>query len=128
MAADAPDRETDRRCSPKGTCEEDKVELVRAGIELARDGDVQMLKFFLDRILPRDRPVIITLPQIRSSETAADALLAIIQAVAAGEISPAEANSLANVVAGYHRFIDIAELEERLESSEARIEELDQQK
>jgi hypothetical protein len=32
----------------------DKEELVRKGLELAKAGDVSMLKFFLSRILPRE--------------------------------------------------------------------------
>jgi hypothetical protein len=37
-------------------------ELVRKAIELAKAGDVQMLKFFLDRILPKERSVRLDLP------------------------------------------------------------------
>ena len=94
--------------------EEDKAELVRKAIELAKGGDVQLLKFFLDRILPKDRPVKIDLPEIKTSREAADGLLAIIQHVAAGKISPAEGATVANLVAG---------LEERLKDSEKRREE-----
>jgi hypothetical protein len=35
--------------------EGEQEELVRKGIELAKAGDPQMLKFFLDRILPKER-------------------------------------------------------------------------
>jgi hypothetical protein len=35
----------------------EEVELVRKAIELAKAGDTQMLKFLLDRILPKDRSV-----------------------------------------------------------------------
>jgi hypothetical protein len=40
----------------------EEVELVRKGIELAKAGDTQMLNFFLDRILPRERSVRVDLP------------------------------------------------------------------
>ena len=33
----------------------EETELVRKAIELAKAGDTQMLKFLLDRILPKDR-------------------------------------------------------------------------
>src|SRR5271165_5428287 len=55
----------------------EEVELVRKGIELAKGGDSQMLRFFLVRILPKDRPVQIDLPDVDSPGTAAEALLAI---------------------------------------------------
>src|SRR5450759_1912730 len=44
--------------------EGEEEELVRKGIELAKAGDPQMLKFFLDRILSKERPVKINLPQL----------------------------------------------------------------
>jgi hypothetical protein len=44
--------------------EGEQEELVRKGIELAKAGDPQMLKFFLDRILPKERLVKIDLPPI----------------------------------------------------------------
>ena len=37
--------------------EGEQEELIRKGIELAKAGDPQMLKFFLDRILPKERLV-----------------------------------------------------------------------
>jgi len=36
--------------------EGEQDELIRKGIELAKAGDPVMLKFFLDRILPKERP------------------------------------------------------------------------
>jgi hypothetical protein len=102
----------------------EEVELVRKGIELAKGGDSQMLRFFLDRILPKDRPVKIDLPPIRSAEEAASAVSAIIRAVAAGEIAPAEGASVANLVAGLHRFVDTTSYEERIKALETAIEEL----
>ena len=41
----------------------EETELVRKGIELAKAGDVQMLKFLLDRLLPKDRLIKIDMPR-----------------------------------------------------------------
>ena len=41
---------------------DEEVELVRKAIELAKAGDSPMLKFLLDRILPKDRSVRVDLP------------------------------------------------------------------
>jgi hypothetical protein len=47
----------------------EEVELVRKAVELAKAGDVQMLKFLLDRILPKERSVRVDLPVMdRSSD------------------------------------------------------------
>jgi hypothetical protein len=102
----------------------EEVELVRKAIELAKGGDRQMLKFLLERILPKDRLVQIDLPQIRSPGEAAIAMTALIQAVAGGEIAPAEGASVASLVTGIHRFVDITDLRERIDALEAEIEKL----
>ena len=46
--------------------EGEEAELVRKGIELAKAGDTVMLKFFLERILPKERSVHIDLPAMNS--------------------------------------------------------------
>src|SRR6185369_2967064 len=66
----------------------EELELVRKAIEMAKAGDAQMLKFLLDRILPKERSVDVDLPPIDRASDAADALRAIIQAVSAGRIAP----------------------------------------
>jgi hypothetical protein len=96
----------------------EEVELLRKAIKLAKDGDTQMLKFLLDRILPKERSVHVDLPVMDRSFDAVDALGAVIDAVGAGQIAPSEAAALASVLAAYARLINVAELEERLENIE----------
>ena len=99
----------------------DKEELVRKGIELAKAGDVAMLKFFLSRILPRERSIIIDLPKLEFADDAVEALGAITSAVCEGKITPSEAASLAGLVNSYARAIDIADLVNRIDALEAKI-------
>jgi hypothetical protein len=96
----------------------EEVELLRKAIKLAKDGDTQMLKFLLDRILPKERSVHVDLPVMDRSFDAVDAMGAVIDAVGAGQIAPSEAAALASVLAAYARLINVAELEERLENIE----------
>ena len=96
----------------------EEVELVQKAIELAKAGDTQMLKFLLDRILPKERSVRVDLPVMDRSSDAVDALAAVIDAVGAGQIAPSEAVALASLVAAYARILDVAEFEERLENIE----------
>jgi hypothetical protein len=96
----------------------EEVELVRTAIELAKAGDVPMLKFLLDHILPKERPVHVDLPVMDRSSDAVDALAAVIDAVGTGRIAPSEAAALASLVAAYARILNGAELEERLENIE----------
>jgi hypothetical protein len=102
----------------------EEVELGRKAIELAKAGDTQMLKFLLDRILPKERSVHVNLPVMDHSSDAFDALGAVIDAVGAGQIAPSEAAALASLVADYARIINVAELEERLESIEKDVRAL----
>jgi hypothetical protein len=94
------------------------VDLMRKAIELAKAGDIQMLKFLLDRILPKERPVHVDLPAMIQSADAIDALAVVVEAVGAGRIAPSEAAALASLVGAYARVMDVAELQERVENIE----------
>jgi hypothetical protein len=95
----------------------EEVELVQKAIELAKAGDTQMLKFLLDRILPKERSVRVDLPAMDRSSDAVD-VLAAVDAVGAGQIAPSEAAALTNLVAAYARILAVAEFEERLDNIE----------
>ena len=99
----------------------DKEGLLRKGLELAKVGDVAMLKFFLSRMLPRERLIIIDLPNMESADDAVEALGAITSAVCEGKITPAEAAQLAALVNSYSRAIDMTDLVKRIDALEARI-------
>jgi hypothetical protein len=100
------------------------VELVRTAIETAKAGDVPMLKFLLDRILPKERPVRVDLPPIDHPSDALDAVGAIIEAVATGQIAPNEGSALATLVATYARTVNDAKVELRLDDIEKRQKEI----
>ena len=104
----------------------EETELVRKAIELAKAGDVQMLKFLLDRILPKERSIQVELPHMRLAHDAVEALGAIIAAIANGEIAPSEGSALASLVAAYARTIDVADLDLRLDVLEKELKELKQ--
>jgi hypothetical protein len=48
-------------------------QLVRKAVELAKGGDVPMLKFFLGRLLPRERVVKLDLPHMEFADDAVEA-------------------------------------------------------
>jgi hypothetical protein len=102
---------------------DEENELVRKGLELAKTGNVPMLKMFLERILPKERSVCIDLPPIDGASDAVDALGAIIKAVATGQIAPSEAAALVTLVAAYARTINVADVELRLDNVEKRLKE-----
>jgi hypothetical protein len=99
----------------------DKEKLVRKGLELALAGDVVMLKFFLSRILPRERPIRIDLPQMEFADDAVEVLGLVVRAVSQGSLTPGEGADLANLVNSYSHAIDVADLIKRMDALEARI-------
>ena len=99
-------------------------EILRTAAELARAGDISMLKVFVPRFLPKERTVQIDLPRMEQANDAVDVLAAIVQAVAAGQITPSEGLTLANLVGQYARAINVADLELRLDKLEKKLDEI----
>src|SRR5437763_13643667 len=89
---------------------DEEVELVRKGIELAKAGDVQMLKFLLDRLLPKERLIKVDIPRMDFADEAIDAMAAISGAIAEGQITPSEGAALSSMISGYSRAIDVWDL------------------
>lgn len=90
--------------------------LTKKAIELALAGDLTALRLCLDRILParKERPVAFEMPKL---ETAADGVMAtaaLVEAVAAGDLTPGEAAELSRVVDGFTRAVEAADIEARL--------------
>src|SRR6188472_3216562 len=86
--------------------------LTRKAIELAKAGDMTALRLCLERILParKDRPVSFALPTMNSSADAAQAMLAIVEAVAAGEITPNEAFEVSRIIESFSETLKTNEL------------------
>jgi hypothetical protein len=102
----------------------EEAELVRKAIELAMAGDVPMLKFLLDRILPKQRRIELELPEVKFASDAVDALGAVLDAVCSAEIAPREGAEVAMLLGAYARAIDVADHERRLEAIEAILEQI----
>ncbi len=77
--------------------------LVRKAIEIAEAGDGPMLKFLLDRILPKERAVDFDINLHDGDFDPVEAMRSIFEAVATGQIAPGEAAALTNTVGGYTR-------------------------
>ena len=74
--------------------------LTQKAIDVALAGDAQMLKFFLDRIMPRPRskPIEIDLPVVRTSQDLLRALDEVIQAVNDGKLLPGEVEPMMEIM------------------------------
>ena len=94
--------------------------LGRRAIELAKLGHPMMLKLALDRLAPprRDRPVLFRLPKLETAADAAKASAALVEAVAAGDLTPSEAAELGKLVETYLRALGATDFEARLAALE----------
>jgi hypothetical protein len=79
------------------------------------------LRLCLERILParKDRPVKFDLPPVGTASDISKALGAIAKAMAAGELTPDEAGTVATLMEAHRKAIETAELEERVRRLEA---------
>ena len=87
-------------------------------------GDPVALRLAMERISPlgRGRPVHFTMPALGTAADLPKALGAVLTAASKGEITPEEAVSVAQVVEIRRKSLETLEIEERLASLEARIE------
>jgi hypothetical protein len=94
--------------------------LTSKAVQLALDGDMAALRLCMDRILPprKDRPVTFALPEIKSAQDAAITLSAVIGAVAAGELTSADAAEISKLMDSYVKAFEASELIQRLERLE----------
>jgi Family of unknown function (DUF5681) len=90
--------------------------IIAKAIEMAEGGDTACMRLVFERIAParKDRAVYFALPDMKEAKEAVHASAAIVAAVAAGELTPAEAGELAKVVDSYARTLQAFEFEERL--------------
>lgn len=94
--------------------------LTRKAVEMALAGDTTALRLCLERIAPprRDAPVQFTLPRMATALDAAKAAGAVLEAVAAGELTPTEGAHLMALVETYRRTLETTELEARVAALE----------
>ena len=102
--------------------EDDAETIARKAIELAKGGDTALIRLCLNRFCPprRDRHIPFALPEMNSPADALNAVAAITNAVAAGELTPGEAAGLSQLVANYVKALEVVDLEARL----SRLEEI----
>ena len=102
--------------------EAEAEDIVCKAIELAKAGNTAAIRLCFDRLCPprNDRPAPIELPKMRTVGDAVAAMAAIVQAMAAGELTPREAENLAKAVLGFAKALQIHDHEARLKRLERR--------
>lgn len=87
---------------------------------LALGGDATALRLCLERIMPprKDAPAPFTLAAMTTAQDAAKAAGAILDAVALGELTPAEGAQVMALVESYRRALETSDLEARITALE----------
>ena len=94
-----------------------------AVIEAASKGDMAAARLILDRICParREPAVSVEIPNIESAADLPMAIAAILQAVAAGDLTPGEAAKITNTIEAAGSAIELHDLDRRIADIEASI-------
>jgi len=94
--------------------------LTRQAVTMALAGDGAALRLCLDRIAPprRDAPVQFDLPRMATARDAAQAAVAVLDAVASGELTPTEGAQIMALVDTFRRTLETTELEARVAALE----------
>ena len=95
--------------------------ITRKAVKMALEGDTTAIRLCMDRIIPprKDRPVLFDMPELKTAADAVLASAALVQAVAAGDITPSEAGDLSKLVDGFTKAVELYEIQQRLEKLEA---------
>jgi hypothetical protein len=98
--------------------------LTRLVVELAKTGNPVALRLCLERLLPprKDRPITFALPKLEGAEDFPQALKAILEAVARGEITPGEGHTLMAMVDVFRKGLEITDHEARITQLEEELE------
>ena len=106
----------------KKLMESDAEAIVQTVINGAKAGDWTAAKIVIDRLVApkRDNVVNLELPQIRTIEDVAAGLGVVVEAVADGEITPAEGSAVAGLLQNYSDALQLTDLTRRLEILESR--------
>jgi hypothetical protein len=95
-------------------------ELIQKAIELALNGDVQILRFLLGRILPRERLLKFEIPELDSADNTVEATAGIMRDVAGGIITPAEGSALVAIFKANREAIELADVVKRIDLLEGK--------
>jgi hypothetical protein len=99
--------------------------LTRKLIERAKEGDMTAMRLCMERLMPvrKDRSVQINLPPSETMQQIFVNIGQVFAAIAQGDITPAEGESLTNVLLAQKEAIATTDLERRIEELERREQE-----
>lgn len=96
--------------------------LTQKAIDKALEGDGMALRLCLDRIAParKDSPVSFALPPIKTAADTVTASASLLDAVAAGDVTPDEAGRVMALLTAHKALVETGDLESRITALEAK--------
>ncbi|MFA4901752.1 MAG: DUF5681 domain-containing protein [Desulfobaccales bacterium] len=87
-------------------------------VEKAKEGDLMAVKLILDKLIPnaRERRLSIKLPQVEGAAN----LPAVLEAVASGDLTPGEGQTITAMLETYRKSVELNEIEARLKALEGK--------
>ena len=97
-------------------------------VKRAAEGDMVAARLILDRVVPirRGRPVRWKLPKIGDAASVLSAQAALLREVAAGKLTPEEAESVSAMLSAYLKTIETVDIDRRLRELESKTMDRDQ--
>jgi hypothetical protein len=99
----------------------DPQPLLQKAYQLGLSGNVAMLKFLLERMVPRERLIKLEITAINFADDAVHAMSAIFLEVVEGRITPSEAAALSTMVNASAKAIELEDVTNRLNALEAAL-------
>jgi hypothetical protein len=102
---------------------DDAEAIVRKVISQAKSGDGLALKLCMERLIPpmKDRHIQLDFPRVHSAQDVVEASACLVQAVAAGELTPGEAHAVSGLLEVHRRASETATLEKRIAELERKV-------
>lgn len=100
-------------------------EIIQTAVRQALAGDGPLLRAMLDRLAPakKDSPIRIALPPLTQASDCPRATGVILEAVATGDLTPAEGQAVAGLVEAHRKSLETQEIESRVQALEAVLKE-----
>lgn len=100
--------------------QDDGEAVARAVVDAAKGGDMTAARLVLERLCPpsKSRAISVELPPVRTAEDVLSALTTVVDAVAAGTITPDEGQAVAALLETKRKAIETTEIERRLTALE----------
>jgi hypothetical protein len=97
--------------------------IVRSIIDAAKGGDMSAARLVVDKLIPaaKDRPIGISLPDLKELDGCREATATVIQSVADGDLLPGDGERLTAMIEFQRKGLEGAEIMRRLDAIEERL-------